>query len=85
VSATLERALYAGAGVPAYWIVVPDLIKPTISLAELVLDEDEGRYRYATHYTTDVFETQVPWPVRIDLPALSDKRGRMMRRGREQA
>jgi len=80
----IKRALYAGAGVPAYWIVVPDLIKPTISLAELVLDEDEGRYRYATHYTTDVFETQVPWPVRIDLPALSAKRGRMMGQGREQ-
>jgi Uma2 family endonuclease len=75
-----KRALYARAGVPAYWIIVPDLTEPTISLAELVLDDGEGRYRYATHYTTDVFETQVPWPVRIDLPALSAKRGRMMRR-----
>jgi Uma2 family endonuclease len=76
----IKRVLYARAGVPAYWIIVPDLTEPTISLAELVLDEGEGRYRYATHYTTDVFETQVPWPVRIDLPALSAKRGRMMRR-----
>jgi Uma2 family endonuclease len=75
----IKRALYAGAGVPAYWIVVSDLTEPTISLAKLALDESDGHYRYATHYTTDVFVTQVPWPVRIDLPALSAKRGRMMR------
>jgi Uma2 family endonuclease len=81
----IKRALYARAGVPAYWIVVPDRTEPTISLAELVLDESDGRYRYATHYTTDVFETAVPWPVRIDLPALSAKRGRMLRQSAEPA
>ena len=81
----VKRALYARAAVPAYWIVVPDHTAPTISLAELVLDGVEGRYRYATHYTTDVFETQVPWPVRIDLPALSARRGRMMRPARVQS
>ena len=74
-----KRALYARAGVPAYWIVVPDADKPTISLAELVLDEPGGQYRFATHYTTEVFETQTPWPVRIDLPQLIAKRARMMR------
>jgi Uma2 family endonuclease len=74
-----KRALYARAGVPAYWIVVPDAAKPTISLAELVLDEPGGRYRFATHYTTDVFETQTPWPVRVDLPQLIARRARMMR------
>jgi Uma2 family endonuclease len=72
------RALYARVGVPAYWIVRPIADEPTISLAELVLDD--GRYRYATHYTTDVFETKVPWPVRIDLPAMIARRARMMGR-----
>jgi Uma2 family endonuclease len=73
-----KRALYARAGVPAYWIVRPIADEPTISLAELVLDDE--RYRYATHYTTDVFETKVPWPVRIDLPAMIARRARMMGR-----
>jgi Uma2 family endonuclease len=74
-----KRALYARAGVPAYWIVVPDVHEPTIALAELLLDESEHRYRFVTHYTTDVFETKVPWPVRIDLPALSARRAQKMR------
>ena len=78
-----KRALYARAGVPAYWIVVPDAQEPTISLAELRLDEAKRQYRFATHYTTDVFETDVPWPVRIDLPALTAKRARIMRAGSE--
>jgi Uma2 family endonuclease len=73
-----KRALYARAGVPAYWIVVPDADKPTISLAELVLDEPGGQYRFATHYTTEVFETATPWPVRVDLPQLIARRARMM-------
>ena len=60
-------------------IVVPDADKPTIALAELVLDEPGGQYRFATHYTTDVFTTEVPWAVRIDLPQLTRRRARMLR------
>jgi Uma2 family endonuclease len=74
-----KRALYAAAGVPAYWIVVPDAHEPTTSLAELVLDAADGRYRFVTHYTTEAFQTRVPWPVRIDLPALTAKRARHLR------
>ncbi len=73
-----KRALYARAGVPAYWIIAPSREKPEIALAELVLDD--GSYRYLTHYTTDVFRTDRPWPVEIDLPALSERRGRLLRR-----
>ena len=76
-----KRALYARARVPAYWIVVPDTDGPTISLAELRLEQARRQYRFATHYTTDVFETDMPWPVRIDLPALTAKRARIMRAG----
>jgi Uma2 family endonuclease len=64
-----KRGLYARAGVPAYWIVVSDDDKGQISLAELRLDGRE--YRYATHYTSDVFQTDHPWPVTVDLPRLS--------------
>ena len=72
-----KRALYAKAGVPSYWIVVPGETEPTIKLAELRLDPASGEYRHAVHYTTEVFETDAPWPVRIDLPALTAKRARM--------
>jgi Uma2 family endonuclease len=75
-----KRVLYARAGVPAYWIVVPELDKPTITLAELVLDPQAGRYNFVTHYTANVFHTDYPWPVTIDLPALTAKRARWFRR-----
>jgi Uma2 family endonuclease len=74
-----KRALYARAGVPSYWIVVPEQDKPTIALAELVLDPGQRQYRYATHYTTEVFHTDRPWPVTIDLPALTARRAELMR------
>jgi Uma2 family endonuclease len=67
----LKRVAYARAGVPAYWIIDPDEGKGVISLAELRLDGKA--YRYETHYTANVFETMHPWPVRIDLPAISQR------------
>ena len=75
----IKRVLYARAGVPSYWIVVPDADEPSIRLAELVLDGPGEQYRFATHYTSEVFETDRPWPVRIDLPRLIAKRARAMR------
>jgi hypothetical protein len=50
------------------WRQRPD---PRISLAELRLDG--GHYRYATHYTAEVFRTDHPWPLVINLPALSER------------
>lgn len=70
----IKRVLYARAGVPYYWVVVPDSDADTIALAELVLAGD--KYRYATHYTTEVFRTSRPWPVEIDLPALAARMAR---------
>ena len=74
-----KRALYARAGVPSYWIVMPEDDSPTIALAELVLDETTGQYAYRTPYTTEVFTTDRPWPVTLDLPALTEKRARFFR------
>lgn len=76
----VKRTLYARFGVPAYWIITAAVDEPTIRLAELVLDEPAGQYRFVTHYTAGIFQTQVPWPVRIDLPALTGKRARTLRR-----
>lgn len=75
-----KRALYARAEVPSYWIVIPEDDAPTIALAELVLDEDSRQYRYRTHYTTDAFSTDRPWSVTIDLPELTARREKLMRR-----
>ncbi len=63
--------------------LVVEVVSPTSvlrELAELVLDTSCGQYRYATHYTTEAFETRRPWPVRIDLPGLTARRARLMRR-----
>jgi Uma2 family endonuclease len=73
-----KPALYARAKVPAYWIVVPDRAKGQIALAELRLDE-HGGYTYRAHYTTEVFRTDHPWPVEIDLPELSARWARLLR------
>ncbi|GIG01485.1 Uma2 family endonuclease [Catellatospora citrea] len=73
----IKRVLYARAGVPYYWVVVPDPDADTIALAELVLED--GAYRYATHYTTEVFRTAQPWPVEVDLTALAARTARARR------
>jgi Uma2 family endonuclease len=75
----IKRALYARSGIAAYWIVVPEPDRPTISLIGLVLEESGGRYKCVTDGTTEVFETRIPWPVRVDLPRLAAARARMMR------
>jgi len=70
--------LYARAGVPGYWIVVADDDKETVALAELRLTDD-GTYGFVTHYTTDVFESDHPWRVTVDLPALAERLARLRR------
>jgi hypothetical protein len=46
----------------------------------LVLDPQTGQYAYRTHYTAEVFTTDRPWPVTIDLPALTKRRARLVER-----
>jgi Uma2 family endonuclease len=75
-----KRALYARAGVPSYWIVVPDADSPTIKLAELVLNEQTGEYTYRTPYISEVFSTDRPWPITVDLLALATRRARLIER-----
>jgi Uma2 family endonuclease len=75
----VEKAkIYGGATIPTYWVIDPS--KDDISLTEFVLEPEEGRYAIGRH-TTGVFTSETPWPVTIDLPALSARRAAM----REQA
>jgi Uma2 family endonuclease len=72
-----KRKLYARAGVPAYWIITTDEGSGEIALAELRLKG--ATYEYKTHYTTDVFTTDHPWPLTIELPTLSRRWAKTMR------
>ncbi|WP_093943724.1 Uma2 family endonuclease [Actinoalloteichus hoggarensis] len=57
-----KRVEYARFGVESYWIVSPDPEKPGI--VELRL-EDGGYREVAQVFGTDVFETEVPFPIRL--------------------
>ncbi len=78
-----KRALYAKAGVPSYWLVEPDEEKPTVRLSELTLAAGSGgQYGYVVRQVTGVFGTDAPWPLTIDLAALTERRARLMRRAK---
>ncbi|HZM79390.1 MAG TPA: Uma2 family endonuclease [Candidatus Limnocylindrales bacterium] len=68
-----ERA-YAKARIPTYWIIEPT--SGQINLIEHLLGPD-GDYHYG-EATSDVYTTDRPWKVTLDLPALS-ARHRAMR------
>jgi len=61
-----KAALYAEWGIPLYLRVEG---KPAVALYEYRLDAETGQYRTPVQYT-DVFETDAPFPLRIDLSAL---------------
>jgi Uma2 family endonuclease len=61
-----ERA-YARSRIPSYWIIDPS--GEQICLIERLLNPD-GEYHYGES-TTDVYTTDRPWKVTLDLPALS--------------
>jgi len=65
---------YASIGIPHYWVI--DL-EPPISLTAYHLAGEFG-YQEAPA-VTGVFTTSEPFPLTIDLPALTDRRGRTER------
>lgn len=68
--------VYAQAGIATYWVV--DALRDRIALTELLLDPDGG-YRSGVH-TDDVFTTDRPWKVTLDLPVLTGRRDRVLER-----
>jgi len=68
VDLTLKRRVYAEAGVPAYWVVDPDPVKPAIT----VLGPGEvGSYREVAYALADQpLTVEVPFPVTVVPAAL---------------
>lgn len=73
-----KRALYARAGVPSYWLIEPDERTATIRLTEFVLGDAKEYSRLGT-WSTGMFRTDRPWPLEIDLGALSARLARLAR------
>jgi Uma2 family endonuclease len=66
-----KAKVYAKAGIPRYWVV--EQTREEISLTEMVLNRDVGRYDVGT-FTTEAFSVSDPWEIAIDLPAMSARR-----------
>jgi Uma2 family endonuclease len=72
-----KAGMYAAAGVKHYWVIDP--LGDKISLAEHVLESNPRRYAIARQ-TTDVLTTEEPYPITIDLPALTARRDAFLAR-----
>ena len=71
-----KAGVYARAGIQTYWVV--DALHEKMTLTEFLL---EGRsYRPGAH-TDEVFVTERPWKVTLDLPALTARRDSLLGRG----
>ncbi len=73
-----KAKVYAAAGVRHYWVIDP--LHDAITLTEFVPGPDGG-YEIAGH-TDAVFTTEEPYPVTLDLPALTARRKAMLARTR---
>ncbi|SDU67127.1 Uma2 family endonuclease [Jiangella alkaliphila] len=67
----LKRVLYAQAGVPAYWTVIPRPDPPGLLITELRRDDATSMYVERTPATSRSFSTDHPWRVTIDVEALA--------------
>jgi Uma2 family endonuclease len=57
-----KKDIYEGFGIPAYWIVEPDMDKPELIVFEL----RSGAYEQIAHVTgTEEYHAQIPFPVII--------------------
>ncbi|MFC0508510.1 Uma2 family endonuclease [Micromonospora costi] len=66
-----EKAkVYAHAGIGSYWVVDP--LQERIALTEYALGADR-QYEQVAH-SEDLFVTERPWKVSVDLPALAARR-----------
>lgn len=72
-----KTRVYARAGVPTFWVIDP--LRTRTTLTEMLLMAD-GEYEYGLH-TDEVFTTERPWKVTLDLPALTARRARVLERG----
>ncbi|MEV0722674.1 Uma2 family endonuclease [Micromonospora purpureochromogenes] len=69
-----KARVYAHAGVQTYWVVDP--LRERMTLTEFVLGP-KGEYEAVAH-TDDVFVTERPWKVSVDLPALTARRAALL-------
>ncbi|WP_341719541.1 Uma2 family endonuclease [Micromonospora sp. FIMYZ51] len=69
-----KARVYARAGVRTYWVVDP--LHDKMTLTEYVRGPS-GEYEVATH-TDDLFVTERPWKVSVDLPAFTARRAGLL-------
>ena len=70
-----KAKVYAHAGVPSYWVVDP--LQERVTLTEYTLGAGGRDYEQITH-TEDLFVTERPWKVSVDLPALTARRNGLL-------
>jgi hypothetical protein len=75
-----KAKVFAAAGVEHYWVVDPTF-KSGVVLTEFRIGDD-GRYDIATS-TNKIFTTDVPFPITVDVPALTALREEYRRAGGE--
>ncbi|MCI4064747.1 Uma2 family endonuclease [Micromonospora sp. R77] len=69
-----KAKVYAHAGVRSYWVVDP--LQEKIALTEYVLGANR-EYEQVSN-TEDLFVTETPWKVSVDLPALTARRDALL-------
>ncbi|MBW4705392.1 MULTISPECIES: Uma2 family endonuclease [unclassified Micromonospora] len=70
-----KAKVYAHAGVRSYWVVDP--LQDRITLTEYALGPGGRDYEQLTH-TEDLFVTEQPWKVSVDLPALTARKNDLL-------
>jgi len=78
-----KAGMYAAAGVKHYWVIDP--LGDRISLAEHVLESKPQRRYAIARQITDVFTTDEPYRITIDLPALTARRDAFLARAKLEA